>query len=148
MLGEKTELIEGDAVSNILSRCDFILPQKFVLGCSARESYISTSGVEKDLDITEKLLREEYPEYVEAWQRRLSSSSGHYCNVMVTDVDNYNAYCEWLFEVLGKLEDLIDITGYTQQQARVFGYLAELLLDVWIETNRKTYAEVPMIKVE
>ena len=148
VLGENAKLIDGDQVSNILSKCDFILPQKFNLGCTARQSYISTSGVEKDLDITEKLLREEYPQYLNAWNMRLNSTSGHYCNVLITDIGNYNAYCEWLFEVLGKLEELIDITGYTQQQARVFGYLSEILLDVWLATNKKTYAEVPMIKVD
>ncbi len=147
VIGEQRTLPDGDFVDKVLNKCDFILPQKFKFDCSAKECYISTAGVAKDLDITGKLLMEEYPEYFEQWEKRLSSNSGHYCNVMITNEENYNAYCEWLFEVLGKLETLIDITGYTQQQARVYGYLSELLLDVWIETNKKTYVEVPMIQV-
>lgn len=144
---EKQDFIRGDMVDELLNGSDFILPRKFSFPCTARVGYISNEGLEKDLDITGKVLAEQYPAYYQAWEKRLLSNCGHYCNLFITTVENYNAYCEWLFEVLEKLEALIDMTGYSKKQKRVYGYLAELLLDVWIETNKKTYVEVPMVKL-
>lgn len=147
MMGDRSKPIDGDLVDKLLSKCDFILPQLIGVEKSAREWFVKTSGYAKDLDITEALLRKDYPEYVDAWVKRLAQDHGHYCNIMITSVENYNAYCEWMFEVLGKLEKLIDITGYTQNQARIFGFISEFLVDVWINTHRKIYVEVPLADI-
>ena len=40
------------------------------------------------------------------------------------------------------MESRIDMTGYSVQQQRVYGYLAERLFNVWvIHKNLKTYEE-------
>ncbi|MFM9596958.1 DUF4422 domain-containing protein, partial [Streptomyces scabiei] len=52
------------------------------------------------------------------------------------------SYCTFMFGVLNKVENQIDITNYSVQEKRVFGYLSELLMDVWLETNAFTYTEL------
>ena len=51
-------------------------------------------------------------------------------------------YCTFIFGVLSKLEDKINISNYSVQEARVYGYISELLMDVWLETNAYEYTEV------
>ena len=59
-----------------------------------------------------------------------------------------DAWCAWLFPVLFEVESRLDISSYDAYNARVFGFLAERLLDVWIETNRVPYTELPVLNTE
>lgn len=59
-----------------------------------------------------------------------------------------DAYCDWLFSILFELEKNIDLSEYTAFQARLFGRVSELLLDVWINKNQYKYKEVPVLYVE
>ena len=42
----------------------------------------------------------------------------------------------------------MDITGYSANDQRVFGFVAERLLDVWIETEQIGYQELPVVNLE
>jgi len=55
--------------------------------------------------------------------------------------DLYNQYCEWLFDILFKLEKRVDISGYDPYESRIFGFVSEILLDVWLEKNQINYKE-------
>jgi hypothetical protein len=44
-------------------------------------------------------------------------------------------YCEWLFGILFAAEARIDFSIYGPYQRRVFGFLAERLLNVWVSNN-------------
>lgn len=44
----------------------------------------------------------------------------------------FDDYAKWLFDLMGKFESLIDISEYSTDQARIFGFLTERLLNVWI----------------
>ena len=57
-------------------------------------------------------------------------------------------YCEWLFDVLFELEKRLDISNYNQNDQRVFGFVSERLLDVWLNTNEIKYKDIPYIFLE
>ena len=57
-------------------------------------------------------------------------------------------YCTWLFDVLFELESRLDISEYSDNDKRVFGFVAERLLDVWLETNQIKYKDIPHIFME
>ena len=59
-----------------------------------------------------------------------------------------DSYCSWLFDVLFRLEEQLDISQYDPMSRRVFGYMGERLLDVWIEMNRIPYTELPVVNME
>lgn len=63
-------------------------------------------------------------------------------NMFIMRRDAFESYCTFMFGVLNKVENQIDITNYSVQEKRVFGYLSELLMDVWLETNAFTYTEL------
>lgn len=68
----------------------------------------------------------------------------HY-NMFLMTWDNFDKYCNWLFELLKIVESNIDITHYNVTQKRIYGYMAERLFLVWIEANRKKTIEKKVI---
>lgn len=88
--------------------------------------------------------------YAEAFHRSLSRTSGHRFNVLLMRRAPFMAYCAWLFGVLAQVEDRLDTTGYTPSDLRVFGYLGERLLDVWLLTDGSglRVKECPVVNLE
>ena len=78
----------------------------------------------------------------------LNRRKSHLLNMMITRKELFDNYSEWLFDVLGKVEKRLDISNYSVSEARVFGYISELLLDVWIECNSVNYVELPVLYME
>ena len=132
----------------ILENKDVILPKK-------RNYYIETTYNQyihahhkEDLDETEKILKEFYPEYIKAYNEVMNSTKGHRFNMFIMKKELLDRYCTWLFDILFKLESRLDISGYSAYDSRVFGFVSERLLDVWIKTNNIDYAEVPVMYME
>ena len=60
----------------------------------------------------------------------------------------FDDYCTWLFDILFELEKRLDISSYSAYDARVFGFVAERLLDVYVDTKKVKYAELPVLHTE
>ena len=78
----------------------------------------------------------------------MKKTYGHRFNMFIMKRDKFDAYCEWLFDILFELEKRLDISDYNQNDSRVFGFVSERLLDVWINTNRIRYVDQPYIFME
>ena len=126
----------------LLNRVGVIVPQK-------RHYYIDSNYTQYvhahhalPLDATRKVLEKEFPDYISGFDRQMKRHSAHMFNMFIMKKMYFDQYCQWLFSVLQSLETMIDISEYTPQEARVFGYVSELLLDVWIDTNHIKYEEL------
>lgn len=145
---KKNRLLTEDEIRALLAEHDAILPVKRHYWIETRESQYAHAHHAEDLRCVEGILRERYPEYLPAWEKMLASRSGHICNMFIMRKKTADEYCRWLFDILFEAEKRLDISGYSGKDRRVFGYLGERLLDVWADTNRLQYAEVPMIVTE
>ena len=56
----------------------------------------------------------------------------HPYNMMVMRWADFDAYCKWLFGLLFEVEQKVDISHYSTYQQRIFGFMAERLLNVWL----------------
>lgn len=141
-------VLTTEEAENLLKTTDIILPKK-------RHYYIETLGdhyahthYKKDLDKTRAIIARLYPQYLTAFDRHLKARSGHMFNMFIMKKELVDSYCSFLFPVLKELQKQVDYITYDDFQARLFGRISELLLDVWIETNHLAYKEVPMISME
>ena len=57
-------------------------------------------------------------------------------------------YCTWLFDILFELEKELDISSYSTNDKRVFGFVSERLLDAWLITNNIAYEELDVVYME
>ena len=139
-------ILTNQTAEELLTRYPAILPKK-------RDYYIETTYQQyihahnkQDLDETENILKEFYPEYMAAYNNVMASTKGHRFNMMIMRRDIFDSYCEWLFDIL--FEERLDISDYSDNDKRVFGFVSERLLDVWIYTNNVKFTELPVVNME
>lgn len=125
----------------LLNEHPIIVPDKRKYYIETNRSHYNHSHYAKDLDMTEKIIQEKYPKYSEAFSKVMERTWAHMFNMFVMRRDYFDEYCNWLFDVLQELEKRTDITDYDVVEARIYGYISELLLDVWLETNKLEYYE-------
>lgn len=70
----------------------------------------------------------------------------HY-NMFLMNYNDFDKYCNWLFTILSEVEARTDITNYSSVQRRIYGYMAERLLNIWLISNNKDIIEKPIIKI-
>lgn len=90
----------------------------------------------EDITAMIAVIEESFPDYQEALWETLASMDLSYCNIFIAKRSFTHAYCPWLFSVLRKVEKRVDISGYDKNHKRIFGYLAEVLLNVYVRKNR------------
>ncbi len=101
-----------------------------------------------DLDTTREILTERYPQYIKAYDDSMKRTKGHRFNMFIMKRNRFDDYCSWLFDILFELERRLDISSYNANDSRVFGFVSERLLDVWLETNGIAYRELPYMFME
>ena len=143
----KRILTEAEAQQLLLQK-DVILPKKRHYWIETNYSQYIHAHHRQDLDKTRQILSEMYPDYLPAYDAVMQKTSGHRFNMLIMRRDILNAYCGWLFDVLFQLEARLDISQYDAVSRRVFGYVGERLLDIWMETNHIPYAELPVVNME
>lgn len=87
---------------------------------------------EKDWFELEKTVRRRCPEYSAALAKVRNSTQISCCNMFVAHKSFVDAYCTWLFDILFELRKRLDISGYDNYQQRIFGFMAERLLNVYV----------------
>lgn len=136
-------------ILKILNEHTMIIPKKVSLGnYSVKDWYVKCDGKEKDLKTTEAVLNELFPEYAESYRRVLQQNEAFYCNMFIMKKTLLNKYCTWLFSILELVESRTDLKNYTPVEARIYGYLSEILLNVWVYQNRIDYYEIPVVNIE
>lgn len=126
------QLLNKKDVENILEKNDIILPKKIHFWRKVGDQYCATCGYKSDLLKIEKAIQTIAPEYLETYKKVLNSHYMYAYNMFVMKRDDFNDYCEWLFEILFELEKTIDASKRNGYFRRVFGFIAERLLNVYV----------------
>ena len=67
----------------------------------------------------------------------LKSKKISLCNMVITSKEILSEYCEFLFNILFRLEKQLDISNYDDYQVRIYGFLGELLINVFFEHHKE-----------
>ncbi len=129
--GKQGRLTEAE-IADLLKESDILLPRQEILRESAYEEFCLHSGYEKDLISLRRAVAAVDAAVLPAYDTVMAGNRLHLYNMLITTGAEFDAYCAWLFAVLGELEKSVDMTGYTPYQQRLYGFLSERLLNVWV----------------
>lgn len=131
-----------EKAEKLLTKYDVILPKKRNYYIETNYSHYVHAHHKEPLDKTRDIISQYYPHYLLKYDQVMNRTKAHMFNMFIMKKGAFNSYCQFIFGVLEKLEKEIDISDYSAQEARVYGYISELLMDVWLETKAYKYAEV------
>lgn len=143
--GKNYKILSRKNLDRLLGEQELILPRKRHYFIETNESQYIHAHHSIGLKITRDVLLELYPEYMDAWNTTMKLRSGHRFNMFIMKKTLCDDYCEWLFSILFSVQSKIDIRQWNKSEQRIFGYLAERLLDVWLIKNKLPYKEVRYI---
>lgn len=145
---KKSKPITRDELEPLLAKHEVLLPKKRNYFIETNYSQYVHAHHAVDLDTTRQIILEKHPEYLKVYDYSMKRTIGHRFNMFIMKRDKFDAYCEWLFDILFELERRLDISEYSSNDARVFGFVSERLLDVWTETNIVDYKDIPYVFME
>lgn len=125
----KNHLLTKQDAEKLLSKYDVILPKKRHYYIETVYSqYIHAHGKES-IDKAREVIAQYYPEYLESFDKCMNKRSLHLYNMFIMKKDIFDNYCEFLFDVIKKVENEIALTD------RIIGYLGERILNVYLYRN-------------
>ena len=145
---KKQAIFTRDDYERLLQQYDVILPKKRNYFIETVRSQYEHAHNKRDLDEIEKIIKMQYPSYIEAFEKVMNSRKLHIYNMFVMNKALFDEYCTWLFDILFTLEKRIDITNYDKYNARVFGFLSERLFNIWLEKKQLKIKTVDIIFLE
>ena len=142
--------VSGAELERILAKADAVLPKKRNYFIETTYSQYVHAHHAQDLDATRAIIAERHAAFLPAFDASMKSTRGHRFNMFVMRRRLFDEYCTWLFDILMELERRLDISSYSPYDARVFGFVGERLLDVWLggRSSKAVVAELPVIHLE
>lgn len=139
-------LLNENKILKIMRKFDVILPKTVYMkeGIWNHFSH-GISGKEKDLESLQKLIKNKYNDYYDSFNEVMFGKKLSYYNMFIMKKKDFSNYCEWLFELLNEFENYIDLTYYTIQQRRIYGFMSEFLLNVWVKKNNLKVKYEPVL---
>lgn len=144
------KIVDKNDMEKLINNNDIIIAKKEIYKQSVYEQYCTNSGFAKDLDLVKNIIQKKYSsEYIDAFEKVMNSNKLSQYNMLITKKEIFNKYCEWLFKILFELEKNVDLTEYNDYQKRIYGFLAERLLNIWLYANKNiTIKYLPVINTE
>lgn len=137
-----------DLIIQKLENNDVILVKQASFGCNLREQY-SQWHYAADLIKMKNIVHELCPEYDESFRYFFENNNkmSLYC-LFIARHDFFSAYFEWLFPLLFEAEKRIDVSAYDSRQKRVFAFMAERLLNIYIYHHKLKVVYEPVYFIE
>lgn len=135
--------LEEGAIKKCLSDKDIILPKKFNSRSINYKSNIDLYKYSKfchlrDIDILGSIMKEEYEDLYKYFIEHNNDNFAYYTNIFIMKKEIFNEYCSFLFPLLFKLDEKININNYNYQEQRAVAFLSERIFDIYIRHLQNT----------
>ena len=140
----KKKVLTVSEMQQLLEQYDAILPKARKLKYTVEKHY-SRYHDANDLVLLREIISEKKPAFVTAFDNVLQSKRMYANNMFVLRKEIFEEFMEWWFELLFEFEKRIDLHSKTGYQQRIFGFIAERLLNVWFHHKQLNVVELPII---
>ena len=139
------DILSHDELAAMLRECDIIAARPVRYHVNAREQLLMECCSPENFDKLEAIVSRTQPTYADAFRRFFAGNRAAQYNMMFCREELFNEYCTWLFPMLFELEKHVDLSGANDYQRRLFGFLSERLLNVWIDGRGLKVKYVPVV---
>lgn len=94
------------------------------------------------------VVKELYPDLAEEFNREFFLEEMSFCNMFVTSKKLFDEYCQFLFDVLFKVEENLKMKIIGGVAPREMGFFSEWLLNVWVRKKGLKVAYSPIMLIE
>ena len=115
----------------ILGKYDIVTTKQLELPNSYRYGFGAHHNVET-MDEAGRIIKERHPQFYDTYVSLVNQNKTYFGNMMVAKKDVYDEYCAWLFDIFFELQKRVDLTFADDYHKRVFGFISEFLLYVWV----------------
>lgn len=126
--------LDNNKVNKLLKKYDFIAT-KNIKGWLSIKELLSDSVSEKDFNLLKSVISNYFPDYLNAFDKVFNGKKTRLCNICICKKQRWDEYYEWLFSVFDEMEKVVDMSGYSEQEKRLYGYLSERLMSVYFIKN-------------
>lgn len=131
-------------IDGLFSQYDAVIAKPRVYPYSLSVDYC-VGQVSEDLLTLYEVVEAKYPDYsVDMKNVFLKNNKLSHYNMFILRWEDFNNYCEWLFDVLFEVRKKINIENYSVYQGRIWGFMSERLLQVWLLHNNKRVKHYPI----
>lgn len=139
-LNDKNSIMTRADFLPILAEYQVIVSQPVTSKQCYRDSYADAHNIH-DLEAVGRAISQLYPDCFPIFEEVLASTKLYCGNLFVTTKELFDDYAAWLFSVFDAASEEIDVSTYDDYHKRVYGFLSEQLLYVWIRYRNLSYYE-------
>lgn len=143
-----SDICSYEYLLNCLKSVDIVLPYVEYFKQNAKEEILLHCCTEEIFDKLRQIIETKYPDYIETYDRYFNENKASLFNMLFCKGEIFDAYCEWLFSILFVLEKQVDLAKLNTYQQRLYGFLSERLLNVWVIKNKLVVKHLPVIHME
>ena len=131
-------------IEELLQKYDIILPIARHWRVSNTQQY-GEYHIAKDWEMLRQIIKERSPQYIPAFEKTMdhSNKSVGY-NMFITHWKHFDAYSDWLFDILFEVERRVPPID-DPIQSRIYGYMSERLINVFCESHKLRIKSIPLI---
>jgi len=142
------DIVGYEALIGMLEGRDLLAAKPAVYHVNAREQLLMDCCTPETFSKLESVVEALSPEYMDAFRAFFAGNRAAQYNMLLCRKTLFDDYCAWLFPILFSLEDQVDLTGASDYQRRLFGFMGERLMNVWLLHNRLSVGYLPVVSTE
>ncbi|MGL2222846.1 DUF4422 domain-containing protein, partial [Oenococcus oeni] len=135
-------VLNSKQLDDLFKNNQIVLPKKRNYYIQTNYSHYVHAHHAEAIDKARELMS---PTYQISYDKIMKRTDQHLFNMLIMTRQQLDEYADWMFDILFKLEKEIDTSTYDQYEKRVFGFVGERLLDIFLDANNKKYVEVPFV---
>lgn len=134
-------------LNEMLNSNDMIVTYTEHIRFSLKEKLIKYHCSERVYSVFRNSVQKLYPEYIPSYDKVMAGNVMCICNMMYCHKDVFDSYCDWLFGILEEAEEIIKKENI-EFEPRLYGFIGERLLNVWIAQNNFKCKPLPIMNIE
>lgn len=140
---------EFSILKNLLSQNRIIVAKDYIYPYNLYDQYaINHNGL--DLRESYNIINQKYKNYKNPFEDCLFRNNKiSLFNMFIMDWNTFNEYCNFIFPLLFDLEKKLNIDSYDSYQKRIYGFIGERLLNVFLfsEKSKKEIIKLPILTI-